>query len=216
MNRSTRLAAAALATSAALLLTACGGSDDNKDGKDDKKSAGADTRSSGSPSGSATPSDTAAGRPKITLPKHFHADFQGWTNSDPKQQAIMNDGRQELLAEYAAIIEGNPGSKAVAYYTREPAGQSARKWIKGFVDDDLVLTGSTTVSKPQVSIADDGSGVLFYCVDESKGSTRNTRTGEVVRTPQDAKARVQYRNRLAKTSQGVWQTRYSETERGGC
>ncbi|MFH8564828.1 hypothetical protein [Streptomyces sp. NPDC017988] len=213
MTRSTRLVAAALTASAALLLTACGGSDDDKD---NKKIAGADTESSASPSTSATPSDTAAGRPKITLPKSFQADFQGWTNSDPKKQAILNDGKQELLAEYAAIIEGNPDSEALAFYTDEAAGQSARKWIKGFVDKDLVLTGRATVSKPQVSIADDGSGVLFYCVDESKGSTKNTKTGKVEHTPQNSKARVQYRNRLDKTPQGVWKTRYSETDRGGC
>lgn len=213
MKRRTLPTAVALATTATLLLTACSsGSDDSS--SDKIKGAGA--QSSTSPSTSATPSDTAAGRPKITLPKSFQADFQGWTNSDPKKQAILNDGKQELLAEYAAIIEGNPSSKAVAFYTDDAAGQSARKWIKGFVDDDLVLIGRATVSKPQVSIADDGSGVLFYCVDESRGSTKNTKTGEVERTPQNSKARVQYRNRLDKTSQGVWKTSYSETERGGC
>ncbi|MFE0135787.1 hypothetical protein ACFWY6_30075 [Streptomyces sp. NPDC059037] len=214
MNRSTRLVAAALTASAALLLTACGGNSDGD--KDNKKIAGADTRSSASPSASGTPDDAAAGRPKITLPKSFQADFQGWTNSDPKKQAILNDGKQELLAEYAAIIEGNPDSKVLAFYTDEAASQSARKWIKGFVDDDLVLIGRATVSKPQVSIADDGSGVLFYCVDESKGSTKNTKTGKVEHTPQNSKARVQYRNRLDKTPHGVWKTRYSETDRGGC
>ncbi len=213
MNRSTRLVATALAASAAFLLTACGSSGDDKD---NQEIAGADTRSSARPSASATPSDMAAGRPKITLPKSYQADFEGWTNSDPKKQAILNDGKQELLAEYAAIIEGNPDSKALAFYTDDAASQSARKWIKGFVDDDLVLIGRATVSKPQVSIADDGSGVLFYCVDESKGSTKNTKTGKVEQTPQNAKARVQYRNRLDKTSQGVWKTSYSETERGGC
>ncbi|MGW7074653.1 hypothetical protein [Streptomyces sp. NPDC054866] len=215
MNRRFLPVAVAITASTALLLTGCGSGGGDDDSSDKIKGAGGGGKDS---SASASPSVKPGGakRPEIKLPKSFQAEFAGWTNSDPKLQAIMDDGKQELLAEYAAILEGNPDSKAVAFYTDGAAGQSARKWIKGFVDDDLVLIGRATVSKPQVSIADDGSGVLFYCVDESRGSTKNTKTGEVERTPQDSKARVQYRNRLDKTSQGVWKTSYSETERGGC
>ena len=49
-----------------------------------------------------SPSATASAasdvkRPKITLPKSLQVAFSGWTNSDPRLQAILDDGRQQLL-----------------------------------------------------------------------------------------------------------------------
>ena len=55
-------------------------------------------------------------RPEIPLPKTFPTDSRGWTDSDPKLQAILNDGKEALRAKYAAIIEADPESNAVAFY----------------------------------------------------------------------------------------------------
>jgi len=215
VNRAARLVTAVLTASAALLLTACGsggGGDSSSD-----KIKGADN---GNSTASATPSASAAAdgvqRPEIKLPSSFQADFQSWTNSDSKLQAILNDGREELRAEYAAVIEANPDSDAVTFYTSDATRTSARTWIKQFVDDDDSLIGKVTVFDPQVHINDTGSGVLFYCVDERKASTKNRKTGKVINTPDKPEHVLQYRTRLDKTSQGVWKTVSATVVPGAC
>ncbi|MFF8536217.1 hypothetical protein ACF07B_30380 [Streptomyces sp. NPDC015532] len=215
MNRPARLVVVALTASTALLLTACGsgGGDDSSS----DKIKGAD---SGGAKASASPSVPAsqdgAGRPKITLSKDFQANFEGWTNGDPKLQAILNDGREELRSKYAAIIESNPDSDAVAFYNSGTSLASAREWIKRFTDTGDGLIGKVTVYNPQVHINDSGSGVLFYCVDERKASTKSRKTGKVTTTPDKPESVLQYRARLDKTSQGVWKNVSLTTVAGGC
>ncbi|WP_328671991.1 hypothetical protein [Streptomyces sp. NBC_00328] len=215
MNRPARLVVVALTASTALLLTACGsgGGDDSSSDKIKGADVGSE-KTSASPSAPA--SQDAAGRPKITLSKEFQANFEDWTNSDPKLQAILNDGREELRSKYAAIIESNPDSEAVAFYNSGISLTSARKWIKSFTDTDDGLIGKVTVYDPQVHINDSGSGVLFYCVDERKASTKNRKTGKVTATPDKPESVLQYRARLDKTSQGVWKNVSLTTVAGGC
>ncbi|WP_328552949.1 MULTISPECIES: hypothetical protein [unclassified Streptomyces] len=217
MNRPARLAVVALTASTALLLTAC--SSGGGDGSSSDKIKGADTggeKTSASASASARAGQDGAGRPKITLSKGFQANFEGWTNSDPKLQAILNDGREELRSKYAAIIKSNPDSDAVAFYNSGTSLASAREWIKSFTDTDDGLIGKVTVYNPQVHINDSGSGVLFYCVDERKASTKNRKTGKVTTTPDKPESVLQYRARLDKTSQGVWKNVSLTTVAGGC
>ncbi|MFK0280464.1 hypothetical protein ACIQVL_08325 [Streptomyces sp. NPDC090499] len=215
MNRRARIATAALVVSTALLLTACGsgGGSDSSQGKI-KGADAADEKSSAGPSASAA--QDGVKRPEITLPKEFQADFEGWTNSDAKLQAIMNDGREELRAKYAAIIEANPDSEAVAFYNSDATLSTAQKWIKQFTDDGDSIIGEVKAFDPQVHINDTGSGVLFYCVDERQASTKNRRTGKIVKTPDKPASLIQYRVRLDKTSQGVWKTTSLTTVPGGC
>jgi hypothetical protein len=214
VNRPARLVVVALTASTAL-LTACGsgGGDDSSSDKIKGADAGSE-KTSASPSAPA--SQDAAGRPKVTLSKEFQANFEGWTNSDPKLQAILNDGREELRSKYAAIIESNPDSDAVAFYNSGTSLASAREWIKSFTDTDDGLIGKVTVYNPQVHINDSGSGVLFYCVDERKASTKNRKTGKVTTTPDKPESVLQYRARLDKTSQGVWKNVSLTTVAGGC
>lgn len=217
MNRPARLVVAALTASTALLLTACGSGGGDDSSSDKIKGADADGKkaSASAPASSPTAKD-GAGRPKITLSKDFQANFQGWTNSDPKLQAILDDGREELRSEYAAVIEANVNSDAVAFYNSDATLITAHKWIKQFVDDDESLIGSVTAFDPQVHINDTGSGVLFYCVDERKASTKNRKTAKITTTPDKPENVIQYRNRLDKNPQGVWKTTSSTVVPGAC
>lgn len=169
-----------------------------------------------SASSSPSASTDGADRPEIKLPKTFDVAFEGWTNSDPKLQAILNDGKEELRAGYAAIIEADLKSDAMAFYNVGDALKSSRGWAKPYVDDDVTLVGKVRVFDPQVHISNEGFGVLFYCVDEGKAYTKGRKTGKVTGTPKGTNARLQYRMRLDKTEQGVWKTTTGETERGAC
>jgi hypothetical protein len=211
VNRPARLVTAALTATAALLLTACGSGGGDDSASD--KIKGADQGAS-SPSVSASASSAAAGRPEITLPKTFEADFELWTNSDAKLQAILDDGKERLRAGYAAIIAGDPEDEALKFYSAGQAIKSAPDWVKTY--KGLTLKGEVRVSDPQVHISNEGFGVLFYCVDEAKGYTRDLKTGKVEGTPEGEDPKVQYRTRLDKNSDGVWQTSTIQTERGAC
>ncbi|KIZ15430.1 hypothetical protein [Streptomyces natalensis] len=211
MNRRPLSIAAALTGIAALLLTACGsGSDEST--PDKIKGAGGD---SNSPSASASVPKNNVDRPKITLPKSFQADFVGWSNNDPKLQAILDDGRERLRGDYAAIIERVPQAHYMAFYNTATALTTGEQWVKGFISKNETITGKVSVSNPQARVSPDGSGTLFYCVDEGKSSTKNLKTAKVIHTPADS-AHVLYQTKLIKTKQGVWQTKSITTTPGGC
>lgn len=213
MNRPARLTIAALTASTALLLTACGsgGGDDSSS----DKIRGADTGAKSSPSAS-TSAASDVKRPEITLPSTFTMTFEGWTNSDPKLQALLNDGKEGLRAVHAAIIDADPNAGPVAFYNEGAALESARAWVKGYVKTDDSLVGKVRVFDSQVQVNSQGLGVLFYCVDEGKASTKNRKTNKLAGTPKGTSPYLQYRTTLEKTSQGVWKTRSVQTERGAC
>ncbi|MFD4988071.1 hypothetical protein [Streptomyces sp. NPDC058374] len=206
--------AVAVTASTALLLAGCGSGGSDDDASDKIKGAAGGDKDASAPA-SASPEPDGERRPEIKLPRSFQIDFAGWTNSDPKLQAIMDDGKELLLASYAAIIEGDPQHPAFTFYAESDALRTGTEWIKGFTDKNLVLIGKGRVFQPQSRISPDGSGTLFYCVDEGKGSTKNTKTGEVTATPADD-ALVLYRTKLRKTDEGVWKTTMVQTERGAC
>ncbi|MEW1924684.1 hypothetical protein [Streptomyces sp. NPDC088360] len=213
MNRSIRLMTAALTASAALLLTACGSGGGDKDSSDKIEGAG-DGGSKASASASAKPG--GAKRPEIKLPADFQVNFAGWTDSDPKAQGVLEDGKEELRAKYAAIIEANPESDAVAFYNSGASLTTARKWIKGFTETDDSLIGEIKAYDPKVNVSGKDTAVFFYCVDERKASTKNRKTKKVTATPDTPDSVLQYRARLTKSEQGVWQTVSLETVPGGC
>ncbi|WP_309032137.1 hypothetical protein [Streptomyces alfalfae] len=215
MTRSLRLVTAALTASAALLLTACGSGGGDSDASDKIEGAdggGAKASASASPGSKPDGSD----RPEIKLPGSFRMDFVTWTNSDPKLQAILDDGKEQLRGDHAAIIDGDADAAYVKFYNSGASLQGSRKWIKQYVDDDLTLVGKMRISDPKVEINDSGEGVLFYCVDEGKAFTKNRKTGEKRGTPPGDDPRLLYRTMLHKSADGVWQTTRSQTERGGC
>jgi hypothetical protein len=212
--------AAALAVTAALLLTACGGSDDST--PDDIK--GADTGAS-SPSASASTSASASAstpskvkRPEITLPDNFQLTFENWTSSDPEEQAVLTDAKEQLRAGYAAIIAKKPdGGEALAFYDTESGLSQDRQWIKTYTDKDLTVFGKLPAFDPKVTMSDSKTAAsLSYCTDESKASTRNRKTGEVKGNPAGTNPEVLYVISMGKNAQGVWQAVSAHSERGGC
>ncbi|WP_367042415.1 hypothetical protein [Streptomyces sp. Je 1-332] len=211
VNRRILLVAVGVAASTSLLLTGCSTGGGDGDTSDKIKTAG-DNEASASPSASAKPGGTE--RPKIKLPKSFQVDFAGWTNSDPKLQTILNDGKDRLRAGYAAIIAGDPQDSALRFYSSGATLKSAPDWVKKY--EDLTLKGSVRVFDPQVHVSNEGFGVLFYCVDEAKGYTRNVKAGKTEGTPEGDDPKVQYRTRLDKNAEGVWQTSTVQTDKGGC
>jgi hypothetical protein len=212
-RRAPTTTAAALTATAVLLLTACGGGGDDKASDDIK---GADSGSSPSASASAsTPSGPK--RPEITIPSSFQLTFENWTSSDPVEQAVLNDGKEQLRAGYEAIIENDPDSKDRAFYDTKTGFLQSQQWIRTYTDKNLTVIGKLPVFDPKVTLAKDKAAAsLSYCTDESKASTKNRKTGEVKGNPAGTDPEVFYVISMGKNAQGVWQAVSAHSERGGC
>ncbi|WP_121748550.1 hypothetical protein [Streptomyces sp. E2N166] len=209
-TRTTTAGAAALTTAVALLLSGCGGSDSEDSGKD--KIAGADTGASASPTPTAT--DDGIDRPQVSLPEGDTLVFAPETTGDAKTDAVLKDNAEYLRSIDEAIGKQDPKSEAVAFYSKDSAYIGSVEWISGFVKDGVTVTGTVRYFDRKVTFSKDGSAGLVYCADESKGFTKDVKTGEVNATEATKDSYVLYNDRLRKNDKGVWQTTKSTSARG--
>ncbi|MFC7883892.1 hypothetical protein ACFUVV_18750 [Streptomyces sp. NPDC057376] len=205
-------AAAALTATVALLLTGCGGTDSEDSGKD--QIAGADTGASTSASPSPSTSEDGIDRPEVSLPEGDSLVFAPETTGDAKADAVLKDNAEYLRAIDEAIGKQNPKSEAVAFYSKDAAYLGSVEWISGFVKDGVTVTGTVRYFDRKVTFSKDGSAGLVYCADESKGYTKDVKTGKVNVTEASKDSYVLYNDRLRKNDKGVWQTTKSTSERG--
>ncbi|MER6837064.1 hypothetical protein ABT320_24350 [Streptomyces cellulosae] len=210
-RRAFTITAAALTATTALLLTGCGGDDSSDDIE------GADAGSS-SPSTSAAAS-TPAGveRPEITIPSSFKLTFADWKSDDPEKQAVLDDGREQLRAGYAAIIENDLDSEALAFYDTKAGLSQDQEWIRSYTDKNLTVVGELPVYDPEAELfAENAKAQLRYCTDESGARTKHRKTGKETGNPPGTEPNVAYTVTMTKNAQGVWQTVSTTSERGGC
>ncbi|MFJ4782841.1 hypothetical protein [Streptomyces sp. NPDC088794] len=209
-RRPTLLAAITLTAAAALSLSACG--NDDSSGKNDKI-AGADT--SKEPSASPTPStSTASDRPKITLPSDLTLDFEDAKTGDAVKDAVLSDNAERMRAVDAAITGTDPKGEAVGYYNTGKALESALSWVAEFKDAGATMTGSARYYDREVTLKGKTSAGLTFCADESKGFSKDKKTGKVSKTPVTKNSYVFYNTTLDKNPDGVWQTSQIISTRG--
>ncbi|MCX5422842.1 hypothetical protein [Streptomyces sp. NBC_00078] len=210
MKRRT-MPAAALAATAALLLTACGSGDDKSSNND--KIAGADTESSTSASPSASAS-SAAGRPQIKLPSDVTDKYENWKTGDATEDAVLADTAQRIDATNDAILRGDTSAPGLSFYYRDKALTDAVAWVQAYLKTELSFTGTTRYYAPKVTLSGNSTASVVYCSDESKGFNKNRKTNKVDRTPSKESPYVLYNTRLEKNKQGVWQSSNLVSKRG--
>ncbi|WP_342751763.1 hypothetical protein [Streptomyces cahuitamycinicus] len=153
----------------------------------------------------------------IKLPSSFQLTFSNWTSSDPAEQAVLDDGKEQLRAGYEAIIENDPDSKDRAFYDTKNGFLQSQQWIRTYTDKNLTVIGKLPVFDPEVTLSKDKAAAsLSYCTDESKASTKDRKTGEVKGNPAGTDPEVLYVISMGKNDQGVWQAVSAHSERGGC
>jgi hypothetical protein len=205
------LATATVGVTAALLLTACGGGGDEPKAND--KIAGADTGSatSAAPVPSATQS---AGRPKIELPSDLTLTFEGSKTGDSIKDAVLADSAENMRAVDAAITGTDPKGEALGYYNTDRALEAAVTWVQQFKDAGSTITGEVRYYDRNVTLKSKTSASLTFCADESKGYSKDKKTGKINKTPVTKNSYVVYNTRLDKSSEGVWQTSQIISTRG--
>lgn len=174
MNRRPLPVAAALAATAALLLTACGSGDDSS--KDNDKIAGADTDgpSQSASSSAGPPSD--AERPKIVLAKDMKNTFDGGKTGDPVKDTILYDNTQAIAAMDEAIDSRSLQKESFGTYLTGEAAKAAAVWVQGFYDDGITWTGEVRYYKRSVTSLEKNVATLTYCSDESKSFNKDIKT----------------------------------------
>ncbi|MFJ2631284.1 hypothetical protein ACIO6U_04890 [Streptomyces sp. NPDC087422] len=202
MTRSS-VPAAALTTTALILLTACGGSDGDK-GSDKIAStppARATTSASASPSASAT---ATVQRPVISFPPGSKTVYADQHTGDPEKDAVLADESHAVDSAYAAILEGKARTPAMEFYNSGTALRDAIDFVQGWLDKGDTWVGTVRYFDRKVTLRSDGSAVVIYCSDETKAFVKSTKTGKVSQDSASADDYVLYNERLLKSGQGVW------------
>lgn len=209
MRVPTALAAVSVATSAVLLLSACGGSDS----KNSDKITGVPTVS---PSASASPTATvAAGRPAITLPADVTLVFDPIKSGDPTKNAVLADNEQYVRALDAAIVANDPKDPLLSIYSSGNARAAAASWVDQHKKANWSITGTFRYFSRNVTLNADGSASLIYCSDESQGYGKDRKTGKPQGIqPPSKDDYVLYNTRLSRNPQGIWQTTQLLSQRG--
>lgn len=203
-----KTSAGALAIATLLLLTACGGSDDG--GSDDKIDASKPSSSaSESPAEAETP-----GRPEIKLPADAKNVFEDTETGDPEKDAVLADNEAWVNAVDDAILSGEESTDAVRFYTDGVAFGPTVEYIEGWVQEGDTWVGTARYFDRKVTLNEDGSAAVIYCIDESNAFVKDGKTGEVDRSAATKNAYVLYNTRLEKNKEGVWKTINALSERG--
>ncbi|MEU5957309.1 hypothetical protein [Streptomyces sp. NPDC047525] len=210
MNRRTMPVTAALAATAALLLTACGSGDDGKS-KDNDKIAGADQgadKPKKSPDASGAPVDDKPDGVDLTLPKDMDLVFDWDKPKNKNEAAAMDDAANFFRAIYRGVDKRTAKDPAVITYATGEGLRYAKTQIDGRVDGGWTATGTRRHYQATTrSTANGNSAEVTSCVDSSKFYGKEVKTGKIQKTKPSISDFDHFRIIMVKppTGKGPWQ-----------
>ncbi|WP_405506944.1 hypothetical protein [Streptomyces purpurascens] len=183
MKRRPLPVAAALAATAALLLTACGSGDDKSSDKD--KIAGAD-QAAETPKESASPSGApAADKPDgvdVSLPKDMDLVFDWDKPKDKTEAAAMEDAANYVRAIYRGVNKRTTKDAALVAYSTGDGLKYAKTQIDVRLEGGWTATGTRRHYQATTRSAPNGNSVeVAFCVDSSKFYSKEIKTGKVLK-----------------------------------
>jgi hypothetical protein len=183
VKRRTLPVAVALAASAALLLTACGG-DDKSEAND--KIAGADQtteKPTKSPEPSGAPASDKPDGVDVSLPKDMNLVFDWERPADENEAAAMDDAANFFRAIYHAVDKRTSTDPAVSTYATGDGLHYAKTQIESRLDGGWTATGTRRHYQATTRSARNGNAVeVAFCVDSSKFYGKEVKTGKVLKT----------------------------------
>ncbi|MEV0529408.1 hypothetical protein AB0I66_38925 [Streptomyces sp. NPDC050439] len=209
MNRRTMPVTAALAATAALLLTACGSGDDGQS-KDDKI-AGSD-QGAGKPKKSAEPSGAPAeDKPDgvdVTLPKDMDLVFDWDKPGSKNEAAAMDDAANFFRAIYRGVDKRTAKDAAVTAYSTGEGLHYAKTQIDGWLDGGWTATGTLRHYQATTRSSTNGNSVeVAFCADATKFYGKEIKTEKVLKTKASIEDFDYYKIIMVKhpTGKGLWQ-----------
>lgn len=209
MKRRPLPVAAALAATAALLLTACGSGNDKSSGND--KIAGADQaaetpKESASPSGA--PAEDKPDGVDVSLPKDMNLVFDWGKPKDKNEAAAMDDAANFLRAIYRGVDKRTTKDAAVTAYSTGDGLHYAQVQINEWIKGGWTATGTRRHYDATTRSASNGKSVeVAFCADTGKFYGKEVKTGKVLKTEPSLKDFGYYRIVMVKvpTGDGLWQ-----------
>ncbi|MEV0111966.1 hypothetical protein AB0H77_01740 [Streptomyces sp. NPDC050844] len=209
MNRRTMPVTAALAATAALLLTACGSGDDES--KDNDKIAGAEQgadKSKKSPDPSGAPAEDKPDGVDLTLPKDMDLVFNWDKPKDKNEAAAMDDAANFFRAIYRGVDKRTTKDAAVATYSTGQGLHYAQTQINEWIDGGWTATGTLRHYQATTrSTANGNSTEVAFCADASKFYGKEIKTKKILKTKQSIADFDYYKIIMVKhpTGKGLWQ-----------
>ncbi|MGW9397152.1 hypothetical protein [Streptomyces sp. NPDC055642] len=222
MKRRTLPVAVAFAATAALMLTACGGGDDNSG--DNDKITGAD-QGTKKPTKSAAPSGAPAeDKPDgvdVSLPADINLVFD-W--EDPKKEneaAAMDDAANFFRAIYRGVDKRTTKDASVAAYATGDGLKYAETQINAWIDGGWTATGTLRHYDATTRSTANGKSVeVAFCADAGKFYGKEIKTDKVLRTEPSIEDFDHYKIIMVKypTGTGLWQASkvFVETKAAKC
>ncbi|MGW7275477.1 hypothetical protein ACWGH5_33760 [Streptomyces sp. NPDC054864] len=200
---------AALAATAALLLTACGSGDDGA--KDNDKIAGAGQgaekpKKSAKPSGA--PAEDKPDGVDLTLPKDMNLVFDWDKPQDKNEAAAMDDAANFLRAIYRGVDKRTTKDPAVTTYGTGRGLQYAQTQINEWIKGGWTGTGTRRHYQATTRSAPNGNSVeVAFCADAGKFYGKEIKTGKVLKTKSSLKDFGYYKIVMTKfpSEKGLWQ-----------
>ncbi|MER6078667.1 hypothetical protein [Streptomyces sp. NPDC001833] len=204
VKRRTMPVAAALAATAALLLTACGGGSDGSKGND--KIAGAGTEASGSPSPSASAS-ADKNAPSFDLPSDIKVTVEKQSTGDSTKDGVLRDLAYAAQARLEGLVKGDGQTANMSRYYAADALVYFDKQISETRKEGLTSTGSYRYYDFQVLDLKGQTATARYCEDQRQAFAKEIKTNKVHRTTPSNDDFIQISVQTAKDSRGDWQVR---------
>ncbi|MFH8973042.1 hypothetical protein [Streptomyces sp. NPDC017890] len=222
MKRRSLPVTAALATAAALLLTACGSGDEKP--SDNDKIAGAD-QGTETPKESAEPSAAPAeDKPDgvdLSLPKDMNLVFDWDKPKDENEAAAMDDAANYLRAIYRGVDKRTAEDASVIAYSTGEGLHYAKTQIDSRVEGGWTATGTRRHYQATTRSAPNGKSVeIAFCVDSSKFYGKEVETGKVLKSEPSIADYDHFRIIMTRypTSEDLWQASkvFVETKAEDC
>ncbi|MEV5979833.1 hypothetical protein [Streptomyces sp. NPDC052114] len=210
MNRRTMPVTAALAATAALLLTACGSGDDG-DSKDKDKIAGADENSAKPEKSEEASGAPAADKPDgvdVSLPKSMNLVFDWNKPKDKNEAAAMDDAANYMRAIYRGVDKRTTKDAAVTAYSTGDGLHYAKVQINSRIDGGWTATGTRRHYQATTRSGPNGKSVeVAFCVDSSKFYGKEVKSGKVLKSEPSIKDFDHFKIVMVKypTGDDLWQ-----------
>ncbi|MFC9126983.1 hypothetical protein ACFT4A_09065 [Streptomyces sp. NPDC057099] len=222
MKRRSLPVAAALAATAALLLTACGSGDDKS--SDNDKIAGAD-QGTKTPQESASPAGAPAGdKPDgvdVSLPEDMDLVFDWDKPKDKNEAAAMDDAANFFRAIYRGVDKRTTKDAAVTAYATGDGLKYATTQIEARLEGGWTANGTRRHYQATTRSAPNGNSVeVASCVDSSKFYSEEVKTGKVLKGEPSITDFDYFKIIMVKhpTGDGLWQASkvFVETKAAKC
>ncbi|MGY4926326.1 hypothetical protein [Streptomyces sp. 900105755] len=209
MKRRTVPAAIALATIAALLLTACG--DDSSKGNN-AKVAGTGTEESVSPSPSASADKYA---PTFAFPSDITVTVDRQSTGDATKDAILRDVAYSTQANIEAFGKGDGKTANMSRYFGGAAFTYWSQRVATLKKQGLTLTGHYRYYNFEVTdVANGKTAAARYCEDQNKAYGKKIKSNKALLTKPSDKGFVLYTLQAARDSAGDWQVTQQNWKEG--